>query len=203
MRFDRARLVVAAVFVIVCLPALSAAGQAPAPAAAGLTRDIGPFASNTIGVEFAATGLGELWSLNGSREWLAGGSLAAWWAFADGHALVVQFQATQVFQPEPRHAFVNGIVPSLRWRLVEGLRLDVFAELGAGVSWSDTRVPPRGTQFNYLAQAGVGFVRRVGRQTHAITGIKLLHLSNGNREGIARNPDIEAIGAYVALAVGF
>lgn len=36
--------------------------------------------------------------------------------------------------------------------------------------------------------------RRVGRQTHAVVGLRLRHLSNNDREGLGRNPDIEAIG---------
>jgi hypothetical protein len=117
--------------------------------------------------------------------------------------VVVQFYATEVFQREPRHAFVNGLVPSLRWRLVQGTRVDLFGELGLGVTWSDTSVPPRGTRFNYLAETGVGVMRRIGRQTHAVIGARLLHLSNKNRNGRSRNPDIEALGGYAALAVGF
>ena len=77
------------------------------------------------------------------------------------------------------------------------------AELGLGVTWSDTRVPPRGTRFNYLAETAFGVMRRVGRQTHAVAGLRLRHLSNNDREGPGRNPDIEAIGGYTALAVGF
>jgi hypothetical protein len=183
------------------MTAASAAGQAVVPA--GVEREIGPFAPATIGVEFAAGGHGELWSLNGGREWLASGSAAVWWAFGEGRSLLVQFHATEVFQRHPRNAFVHAVVPLLRWRVVEGRRFDVFTELGAGFSWSDTHVPPRGTRFNYVAEGGVGFARRVGRQTYAMAGIRLLHLSNGNRDGASRNPDIEALGGYVALAVGF
>jgi hypothetical protein len=206
---------VAAALALVFSPALAGAVQAPAstdveaPAVEGPTfqvdplRSIGPLAGGTMGVEFGAGGLGELWHLNGSREWLAGGSAGVWWSYRDGYALIVQFHATQVFQREPRHAFVNGFVPSLRWRLAQLPRMDVFAELGLGVTWSDTRVPPRGTRFNYLAETAFGVMRRVGRQTHAVVGLRLRHLSNNDREGPGRNPDIEAIGGYAALAVGF
>ena len=156
-----------------------------------------------MGVELGAAGLTELWSFNDSREWLAGGSAGVWWAFTEGRALIVQFHAVEIVQRTPRHAFLNGIVPTIRWRIARGPRLETFAELGLGVSWSDTRVPPGGTRFNYLAETALGVTRRVGRQTHAILGVRLLHLSNNNREGRARNPDIEAIGGYAALSVGF
>ena len=215
MRSRRARTPAALVLALVLSPTLAGAGQAAAstdvdtPAVEGPTfqvgplRSIGPFVGGTMGVEFGAGGLGELWHLNGSREWLVGGSAGVWWSFRDGRALIVKFHATEVFQREPRAAFVNGFVPSLRWRLAELARMDVFAELGLGITWSDTRVPPRGTRFNYLAEAAVGVTRRVGRQTHAVVGLRLLHLSNNDREGTGRNPDIEAMGGYAALAVGF
>ncbi len=200
---DRCVLPLAGLILLAALvPGLARAEQAPLSVDAG-TRVIGPFAAGTLGVEFGAAGLGELWHLNGSREWLAGGSAGVWWSFREGRALIVQFHATEVFQAAPRHAFVNGFVPTLRWRLARRRELDVFAELGVGVTWSDTRVPPRGTRFNYLAETAFGLARRVGRQTHAIAGLRLLHLSNNNREGPGRNPDLEAIGAYAALAVGF
>jgi hypothetical protein len=187
----------------VILPARPAAGQMVRSPAVDVTREVGPFVPGVIGLELAVAGLGELWSLNGGREWLAGGSAAAWWAFADGRSLIVQFHATAVFQAEPRNAFVHAVVPSVRWGLARRPRMDVFAEFGAGVSWSDTRVPPRGTEFNYVAETGLGVARRIGRQTHAVAGVRLLHLSNNNRAGIGRNPDIEAIGGYAAVSVGF
>ena len=203
MPLTRVRVLIAAGLVSTILGAIPAASQTLPPSTASLNREIGPFATGIMGLELGISGLGELWSLNGRREWLAGGSAAAWWTFDEGRSLVVRFHATEVFQAEPRNAFVNAVVPSLRWRLSRRPRMDVFAEFGVGVSWSDTRVPPRGTAFNYIGEAGIGVARRIGRQTHGMAGVRLLHLSNNNREGVSRNPDIEALGGYVALAVGF
>lgn len=116
---------------------------------------------------------------------------------------MVEFHVTEVLQHTLRNAFVNGITPAICWRVVDGPIVDVFVEVGAGVSWSDTRVPVRGTTFNYLAETGVGIARRIGRQTHAVAGLRGIHVSNGGRAGLGRNPDIEALGGYVGLAVGF
>lgn len=204
MRWARVRAGLAVAAIATLLRPVSAASQtAPETTTGADRREVGPLARGIIGVELAVMGMGELWSLNGGREWLAGGSAAVWWAFADGRSLLVQFQATEVFQAVPRNAFVNAVVPSLRWRLSRRPRLDVFAEIGVGVSWSDTHVPPRGTAFNYIGEAGLAVARRIGRQTHAIAGVRLLHLSNNNRAGVDRNPDIEAVGGYAGLSVGF
>jgi hypothetical protein len=200
MHSGRAAVAAGAALLVGLLPCRTWADQAPAPEEA---RPVGPFAAGRIGIELGAAGLGEVWHLNDGREWFAGGTAGIWWAFREGGAFVVRFHATEVFQREPRHAFVNAVVPSMRWRFRQGERVDAFAELGLGLSWSDTPVPPRGTHFNYLAEAGVGLARRVGRQTHAVVGFRLLHLSNNDREGAGRNPDIEAIGGYAALLVGF
>lgn len=197
-----ARASIVTVCVVAGAVARPAADQT-APAVNRTGEDARPFVKRTIGVEFAAAGLGELWHLNGSREWLAGATAAIWWAIADGRTLVVRFHATEVFQREPRNAFVNALVPSLRWRIVDGTRVDLFGEAGLGVSWSDTRVPPRGTRFNYLGHVGVGMARRLSSQITAIAAAQLLHLSNANLEGTSRNPDIEALGGYVGIAVGF
>jgi Lipid A 3-O-deacylase (PagL) len=161
------------------------------------------FAKGALGIEAGGAILGEAWNLNARREWLVDGSLSIWWGFHRRASLVVEFHATRVFQEPPRDAFVNGLVPLVRWRLIERPRRTLFVDVGPGISWSDTVTPPRGTRFNYLALAGAGVSHRLGKQTHAITAMRWLHLSNNGLEGRSRNPDIEALGGYVALAVVF
>jgi hypothetical protein len=38
---------------------------------------------------------------------------------------------------------------------------------------------------------------------HAVAGFRWIHLSNNGREGHDRNPDIQALGGYAAVSVGF
>jgi Lipid A 3-O-deacylase (PagL) len=167
------------------------------------TQPADAFGKHALGVEFGVGLLGEAWNLNERREWLADGSLAIWWAFANGARLVIEFHAMRVFQRPSRAAFVNGLTPILRWRLRHAEPWSVFVEFGPGISWSDTAVPPRGTRFNYLIQAGTGLTRRLGRQTHAVVGFRGIHISNNSLEGRDRNPDIEALGGYAGLSVVF
>jgi hypothetical protein len=71
------------------------------------------------------------------------------------------------------------------------------------MSWSDTVTPPRGTRLNYMTLTSVGLTRRLTRQTHAVASFRWMHLSNASLEGRNRNPDIEALGGYFGLFVGF
>jgi hypothetical protein len=163
----------------------------------------GMFEKGSLGVEFGGALLIEAWNLNDRREWLADGSAAVFWSFSRRATLLVEFHATRVEQVSSRNAFVNGLVPQVRWRLFDIPGGTLFGEFGPGISWSDTRTPPRGTAFNYLIQGTVGVTRRVGSRSHFVTGFRWLHISNASREGRGRNPDIEALGAYGGLSLAF
>ena len=189
-------------------PETRAADGPPAPAshavpAAAADGPAHPFDRGALGVEFTLGWLGEAWNLNDGREWLLDGTAAVWWTFADRLMLVTEFHAARVSQATPRPAFVNGFSPQLRWAVRRSERWNLFVELGPGISWSDTTVPPRGTRFNYLLLAGSGVSRRLSRQCHAVAAFRWLHISNNGREGRGRNPDIEALGGYGGLAVTF
>jgi hypothetical protein len=161
-----------------------------------------PFSRNTVGIEFGFGLLGEAWNLNADREWLVDGTASAWWAFASGGALVIEFHNLRIFQTGP-NPFVQGFSPLFRWRMRERGSWRLYAEFGPGISWSDRVTPPRGTKFNYLIQGGFGVQRRLGASTHLLTSLRLLHVSNSGREGRQRNPDIEALGIQTGLMVAF
>jgi hypothetical protein len=174
-----------------------AVAQAPSAAA-----EDDPFGRHAIGVEFGLGLLGEAWNLNGDREWLVDGTLAFWWSFATGRHVVFEFHNTRVNQAT-QAAFVQGFSPLFRWRMRERGTWRLYAEVGPGISWSDFDVPPRGTRFNYLFQAGVGVQRQLGTNVHFVSSFRFLHLSNNGREGVDRNPDIEALGAQTGVLVRF
>lgn len=192
-------------FILVTIIVIGAASRSAAQdaAAAAPDRPRDPFGEGAIGVEFGGAGMGELWNLNDRREWLADGSAAVWWNFTRRATLVVEFHATRIWQTPNRDAFVNGFLPAVRWRLIERGSAALFVEAGPGISWSDTRTPPRGTTFNYLIEGSVGWTRQLGPRTRFVTSARLLHISNKGREGREHNPDIEAIGGYVGLQIAF
>jgi hypothetical protein len=174
----------------------------PAPAPALAPR--GPFAGGgTFGLELGGNLSSEAWNLNGSHEWLIDGSFSVWWSFKPGHSLVAEFHALPIFQDRLRNAFVNAFTPVYRWRWAERGGTTFFSEFGAGVSWSDTAVPERGTRFNFLTVMSAGAIRRLGPQSNLVAGFRWLHLSNASRFGRNRNPDIEALGGYLAVNFGF
>jgi hypothetical protein len=181
---------------------LALLSQAPGAVAAQSAHGPDPYARNTVGIEFGLGVLAEAWNLNVSHEWLVDGTVAAWWAFATGQAVVIEFHNIRVFQ-DTRHAFVQGFSPLYRWRMRERGTWRLYAEVGPGISWSDRVTPPRGTRFNYLFQGGFGVQRRLGANVHFLTSFRFLHISNNGREGRGRNPDIEALGAQTGVLVRF
>ncbi len=178
----------------------STAGAQPSPPPSPLRV---PSEAGALGIEFAGGVFGEAWNLNDKRESLVSGSAGVWWTFLPRTSVLVEFQAMRVFQASDRDAFVNGLTTLIRWHALVRDRWTMFVDIGPGISWSDTRTPPRGTAFNYLALAGTGALVRVGRQSQAIIGFRWLHLSNNGREGRGKNPDIEALGGYAGWSVAF
>jgi hypothetical protein len=186
---------------LLAAPAFAQPPSGGAAAADDVPR--GMFEKGSLGVEFGGAVLIEAWNLNDRQEWLADGSAAVFWSFTRRATLLVEFHASRIEQVSSRNAFVNGLVTNLRFRLFDIPGGTLFGEFGPGISWSDTRTPPRGTQFNYLIQGTVGVTRRLGSRSHLVTGFRWLHLSNASREGRGRNPDIEALGAYGGLSLAF
>jgi hypothetical protein len=191
-----------AVTIVVLTPGVAGAEQEKAPS---------PLERGTLGIEFTGGAFIEAWNLNDRRESLVDGSAAAWWTVLDNLTVMFEFHASRVFQEPSRAAFVNAFAPLVRWhawrgapQATDGLPAwSAFVEMGPGISWSDTRVPPRGTEFNYLIVAGGGVMARLGRQTNLLTGFRWLHVSNNSLEGRSRNPDIEALGGYAGISVAF
>ena len=187
--------------ILLALPPRPLGAEPADPLRVAAVSPAGPFDKGALGIEFALGAFNEAWNLNDGREWLLDGTAGVWWSFADRAMLVTEFHAARVFQSPSRAAYINGFTPLLRWRVLQPRSWTLFVDLGPGISWSDTVVPPRGTRFNYLLLAGTGLSRRIGAQTHAVVGFRWLHVSNNGREGRGRNPDIEALGGYGGISV--
>jgi len=162
-----------------------------------------PFARNAMGIEIAGALLTEAWNSNGTHEVVGEGTFGINWCFAEGIALVVQFHAAGIAQAAPRAAFLNGFAPNVRFRLFSRRDFTWFVDVGAGVSWSDTTTPPRGTRFNFLLIASSGFMYKLKPQIYAVASARLLHLSNASLFGRDRNPDIEALGGTFGIYFAF
>jgi hypothetical protein len=142
----------------------------------------------------------EAWDFNDGTEHLAGVHAGVdrpvWRELAvRGEALFLR-----VHQPG-EDAWVRGGTLSMRVR--RGIRPGrFFAELGGGVAWATVPVPPSGTERNYVLSAGAGIEIPFTR-VHLMAAGRWLHLSNNGREGRARNPDIQSLGAFVGVGWRF
>ena len=118
-------------------------------------------------------------------------------------ASVPKFFPAVYHEQQTATAFLNGLVPSVRFRLFSRKDFTLFLDAGAGVSWSDTTTPPRGTRFNFLLIVSSGFMYKLTPQIYAVASARLLHLSNASLMGRDRNPDIEALGGTFGIYFGF
>jgi Lipid A 3-O-deacylase (PagL) len=138
----------------------------------------------------------EAWDFNDSTEHLtgvhAGLDRRIWREIAvRGEALFLHVHQ------RGEDAWVSGGMLLMRVR--RGIRPGkFFAELGAGLAWATEPVPPNGTERNYVLLAGAG-VEVPLSQMHLAVGARWLHFSNNGREGRARNPDIQSLGAFAGV----
>ena len=161
-----------------------------------------PFQQGSVGFEFGAAPLIEIWNINEAHEEILDGTAAFWGAIGNRMAVGLEFHQMWVAQDAPG-AFVQGLSPLVRLKLTDRPRWNWYVEAGPGVSWSDLETPVRGTKFNYLFQAGTGLMRRAGGSSHVLLAYRFFHLSNHGREGLDRNPDLEMMGAYVGWSFSF
>ncbi|HXW08130.1 MAG TPA: acyloxyacyl hydrolase, partial [Vicinamibacterales bacterium] len=161
-----------------------------------------PFSRGSWQMEVSLGGALEAWNYNGSREELSALVPGIAYGLGKGVAIVVRGMLSYVGQRGP-DGFLLGALIGARGRIYRGPRWTVFWEGDVGVAQADTLVPRRGTRFNYLAQGGLGVTVRLRDDLHVVSGLRLLHISNGGLAGRDRNPDIEAIGPHVGVLIGF
>lgn len=160
----------------------------------------GPFARGAASVELAGLYLLESWDKNLATDRLVGGAVAAGVAWHDGWAAVVELDIARAVHARSRDAGLVGLSGLLRWRGWHRGSSAVFLEGGVGASTASAPVPPRGTRFNFIAQAGAGVLRSVRPGLALLAAARWVHLSNGGLvAGHGRNPDLQAVGGYLAL----
>jgi len=75
-----------------------------------------------------------------------------------------------------------------------------YVEVINGLLGARHRVPPRGTNFNFLTQAGAGLILPLGRRWHPFVAARWFHISNGNLGRYNPAWDHWSIGAGSRLA---
>ena len=153
-------------------------------------------------MEFQGHGAIETWNYNVSHENMSGVMPGFTYGLGKGTVLTVHAPVYYVEQRGP-DAVLLGVTWGVRSRVLRRNRASLFWEVEVGLSKSDAFTPPGGTRFNYLALGAAGVTWRVARQTHVLTGLKWVHVSNNSLAGRGRNPDIEAVGPYVGVLKRF
>lgn len=144
----------------------------------------------------------EGWNYNGSHEELYGESQV----LARRLPHRVQLRMGQRFiyvSQRGNDGLVLGLTIGVRKAWLAGTRTSIFLQGDVGVSHTAVAAPPRGTRFNYLAIGGVGIKASIAARLSLIGAAEVFHLSNASLRGPGRNPDIEAVGLSVGLAIPF
>jgi hypothetical protein len=148
-------------------------------------------------VDVAGVALAEAWDFNEGAESLAGLALGAQrrvWKALTVRAEGVVLHVEQAGDDGWLRGFTIGT--RTRWG---ASRIKPFVHLGVGLSDATTPVPARGTRINFLALVGGGVQIPIRAQFLVDFGARWFHVSNNGREGRNRNPDIQALGAVIAI----
>jgi len=148
-------------------------------------------------VDGAVLTLVEAWDYNEARESLLGGAAGVDAKVWKALRVRVEGQLLRVMQ-DGSDALLRGVTVGARvhWK---ASRVLPFADLAGGVSSSTRPVAPRGTTFNLLIVAGGGVQIPLNPRWSVDLGARWLHISNNGREGRHRNPDVQALGASIAI----
>lgn len=144
--------------------------------------------------------LAEAWNYNRSREELYGGDITLTHPVRD--RLVLTFgPAVYYTSQRGADAYMMALMGGARWRFARRERSSAFAGVSIGVSRAEHAIPPGGTRFNYVFRLDAGVTRRVGPELWVLAGMTWMHLSNNSLAGRDRNPDIQAVGLRIGMAV--
>jgi lipid A 3-O-deacylase PagL len=179
-----------------------AGGEPPQPPAPGPAPAADPFASRGWHLELGWHGALETWNYNISHEEMY--ALVPGLAYGVGKGVVLTARAPIYYVAQRgTDGVLLGATFGVRSRVFRRPRWSLFWELDVGISQSDTSIPPRGTNFNYLALGGGGATFRLRDGVHLMSGLRWIHVSNGGLAGRDRNPDIEAVGIQTGVLIAF
>lgn len=179
------------------LPAAEARAQGSSS-----SSPLDPFADGRWSAEFLVQGALEAWNYNPSHEELFGLVQGITYGLRNGLVLIVRQRLYYVSQRR-NDSRALGITSGLRGRIYRRGRASAFLQFDLGIADAAVALPPGGTRFNYLAVGGGGVMVQMNRRLQAIAAIEVIHISNAGLAGPDRNPDIEAIGPTVGVAIGF
>jgi hypothetical protein len=135
-----------------------------------------------------------------SRAKIEAGSVGLGYYVFDNFSLNVDFVGYAVEQSGPDSVIAGGDL-GLRHHVLTSGPFSLYIDAAGGVCYATARTPAGGTNFNFTVQTGPGVSYRIRENVYLMGGMRYWHLSNGRREGPARNPSINALEGYVGVMI--
>lgn len=151
----------------------------------------------------------------GDRRWSIGGLAATdfqderilairggfEWFPIDAFSLGGDVDLGWVGQDAGDDALLVGLSAMLRWHFLRRADWSVYAELGIGLVYATSPVPPDGSRLDFTPQAGIGCSVALGDQARLMLGIGWYHLSNARTTDT--NFGIDALAATARISLPF
>jgi hypothetical protein len=96
---------------------------------------------------------------------------------------------------ESVHGLAGSVLVRHTWR--PGARLRPYIEGATGPLVAEKRVPASTSRFNFMSQAGAGFVLNSDGRMPVFAGYRFLHISNGGYS--PRNPGLNVSAAIIGV----
>ena len=116
--------------------------------------------------------------------------------FANGHSINAELNSLY-FAQTGEDALGLNLAVLLRWHFHRQPNWSLYIDGGAGVLGTTSKVPSRGSSFNFTPQVGGGATIQLSNQQRLMLGLRWHHISNG--ELYESNPGRDSIMGYVGL----
>ncbi len=172
-------------------------------------------ASSDDSIEVSGAGASPAYGDQGDRRWSIGGLLATdfqeerilavrggfEWFPIDAFSLGVDVDLGWVGQDAGDDAGFVGVSAMLRWHFLRRATWTVYADLGIGLFYASSPVPPDGSRLDFTPQAGVGCSIALDARTRLLVGVGWYHLSNARTTDT--NFGIDALAVTARISVSF
>ena len=166
---------------------------------------------DTVGA--ASTRLLPAYGDQGDRRWSIGGMAATdfqnervlslrgglEWFPIDAFSLGLDADLGWVGQDTGDDAGFLGASVMLRWHFLRNASWSIYADLGIGLVYATSPVPPDGSRLDFTPQAGIGCSIALDDRTRLLLGIGWYHLSNARTTDTNFGIDALAVTARISL----
>jgi hypothetical protein len=121
------------------------------------------------------------------------------WFPIDAFSLGVDADLGWVGQDGGDDAAFLGVSVMLRWHFLRYDSWTLYADLGIGLVYASSPVPPDGSRLDFTPQAGIGCSIALDERTRLLLGIGWYHLSNARTTATNFGIDALAVTARVSL----